>query len=212
MNSQISIPTEHGPLYGQLLLPPSARGLVLLARAGSGPEFTDAALAVILHRVGLASLAIDLLTHQENRFPDAQHNVSLHAKRLLDCLMFAKRQALNEALASLPIGLYGSGSTSPVVVRIAALRDNDISAVVCRGGLIDQAGILYLRSLAAPLLVLVEANDEALIASTRRALQEISCRKELKPVADSGKDLATSDAFAVVAHETAQWFAQQWFV
>lgn len=227
MNSQIAIHTEHGPLYGQLLLPPDARGLVVLAHAGtaleSGTIIRDAsetntelpspnhdeALAVFLHRAGLASLTINLVTQQENRFPDARNNVPLHAKRLLDCLAFAKRQLLNDELTAFPIGLCGSDTTSPVVVRIAALRDNDISAVVCRGGLIDLAGTLYLHSLAAPLLMLVGGYDEHLIVSSRRALKEVSAHKEMKLIPDSNSDFATSSAFGVMAQETVRWFVQQ---
>jgi hypothetical protein len=98
----------------------------------------------------------------------------------------------NEELTTLPIGLCGSGPTSPVVVRIAALRDNDIAAVVCRSGLIDLAGTLYLHSLAAPILMLVGANDEHLVASNRRALKEASCHKEMKLILGCGSDFATT--------------------
>ena len=62
-------------------------------------------------------------------------------------------------LQTLPIGLYAANATSPVAVRVAAQRDHDIAAIVCRGGLIDLAGMLYLRSLESPLLMLVEETD-----------------------------------------------------
>jgi hypothetical protein len=83
-------------------------------------------------------------------------------------------------LPTLPIGLCASGEGSPVALRAAAVRDHDIFAVVCRGGLIDLAGMLYLRSLTSPLLVLVAADDERVAASNRRALRELRCDKELK--------------------------------
>lgn len=212
MNTQISIHTEHGPLHGQLLLPEDARGLVVLAHAESGHDAlhkpNDAALAEAFHRAGLATLNIDLLTHQEYRFPDAENNVPLLSRRLLECLTLAKRQVaetLSDAV-SLPIGLCGAGHSSPVVVRVAALRDHDISAVVCRGGLIDLAGTLYLRSLEAPLLMLVGSHDRHQVDSSRRALQEVTCRRELKVIPDSGSDFASLPAFQAMAHAAAQWF------
>jgi hypothetical protein len=209
--------TEHDPLHGQWLLPPDARGLVLLVRIGINAEFSlstepntgEEVLAAVLQSAGLASLTIDLLTQKESRFIGVSNNVPLHTKRLLDALMRVKQHLQNEGLMTLPIGLCGSGPSSPVVVRVAALRDNDIAAVVCRGGLIDRAGSLYLHSLVAPILLLVGEEDKTLIASSQRALQEISCRKALKLVAGSDSDFASTSALAVMADEAAQWFAQQ---
>lgn len=212
MNSQVSIHTEHGPIYGQLLLPENARGLVVLAHAESGHDAlhksNDTALANAFHRAGFASLTIDLLSHQEDRFPDAASNVPVLSRRLLECLTLAKRQIAEKLtdVFSLPIGLCGSGHSSPVVVRVAALRDHDIAAVVCRGGLIDLAGTLYLRSLEAPLLMLVGTHDQHQVDSSRRALQEVTCRHELKVIPDSGSDFASVPAFQAMAHAAAQWF------
>ena len=213
--------TEHDPLHGQWLLPPDARGLVLLVRIGTSTEFNlstepnpppktgEEELATVLQSVGLASLTIDLLTQKESRFVGVRNNVPLHTKRLLDALTRVKQHLQNEGLITLPIGLCGSGPSSPVVVRVAALRDNDIAAVLCRGGLIDRAGSLYLHSLVAPILLLVGAEDKTLIASSQRALQEISCSKALKLVAGSDSDFASTSALAVMADEAAQWFVQQ---
>lgn len=207
MNSRISLHTDHGPLTGELTIPPQSRGLVILAHAGTDPDMCpdahpgqeEAAFATILRRAGLATLTIDLLTHQEDRFPDAHSNVPLLAKRLLDCLNFLKRQSPDE-LAALPIGLCGSGFSSPAVLRVAALRDKDILAVVCRGGLIDLAGVLYLHSLQAPILILADADNPHLAASNNRALQEISCRKELSLLH------STPDTHDRAAHEAERWF------
>lgn len=92
----------------------------------------------------------------------------------------------------------------------ALQRDHDIAAIVCRGGLIDLAGILYLRSLASPLLLLHEQSDVQHIASNRRALQEVRCPCGLRIIADIGFDFAVSPGFdcpkyiAVVSRQTEQ--------
>jgi hypothetical protein len=224
MRSRLSVHTAHGPIHGVLDHPPNARGLVVLARAGryldAAEESTEQALVAAFLQASLAAFTIDLLTHQEDRFPDAHNNVPVLSRRLLDCLALAKRQLANEALietadfasklltelqtelrTELPIGLCGAGPTSPVVVRVAALRDHDISAAVCRGGLIDLAGTLYLRSLQAPLLLLVDAADPHLLANSRRALQEVSCPCELKSV-------ASASGLEPMVHDAARWFTQ----
>jgi hypothetical protein len=109
-------------------------------------------------------------------------------------------------LQSQPIGLCAANATSPVVVRVAALRDHDIAAVVCRGGLIDLAGMLYLRSLKSPLLMLVEEIDTQRVASSQRALQEVAGVKQLKLIPEIGIDFATSSGFEAAAVEALQWF------
>lgn len=204
----ISIHTEHGSLHGLLVLPPEACALVVLAHAGATPDAHDKALASTLRQAGLATVVVDLLTHQEDRFADVHNNVPLLAKRLLDCLALIKRQMQNDELPALPIGLYGTDTTSPVVIRVAALRDHDIVAVVCRGGLIDLAGMLYLRSLESPLLVLAGEADGTLLASNRRALKEMACRTVLELIPETAGITAPTSAVDAVASRIAHWFGE----
>ena len=207
-HTPISIDTGHGPLHGVLTLPAQISALVVLSHAGPTPEARADALASVLRHAGLGTLTIDLLTASEGRFADNQHNIPLLARHLLDALGLIKRRMLLAELPTLPIGLCAAGDCSPAALRVAALRDHDIFAVVCRGGLIDLAGMLYLRSLASPLLILVGENDERVAASNRRALRQLACGKELKrlPPAVDSPDPALADE--LVARETAQWFVQ----
>ncbi|WP_300335915.1 hypothetical protein [Accumulibacter sp.] len=204
----ISIDAGHGhePLHGLLSLPARPSALIVLSHAGRTPEKRDEMLAMALRHAGVGALTIDLLTPAEERFADNHHNVPLLARRLLDALALIKRQMRDEQLPALPIGLCAAGDCSPVVLRVAALRDHDIFAIVCRGGLIDLAGMLYLRSLASPLLVLVNADDENVVASNRRALRELSGRKELKRLPGSVGAPDSAAAGEWVAGEAAHWF------
>jgi pimeloyl-ACP methyl ester carboxylesterase len=205
-STPILIHTEHGPLHGQLILPADARGLIILAHAGANPESHDEALGVILRHNGFATLQLDLLPYSEERFDDVHNNVSLLAKRLLGALSMVKREMQNEVMPTLPIGLCAADHASPVVVRAAAQRDHNIAAVVCRGGLIDLAGMLYLRSLESPLLVLVGEKDGTLITSSQRALKEVSCNKALQIIPDTESTFATKTAFDAAAHWIVRWF------
>ena len=205
----LSIPSEHGPLLGQLDLLPKSHGLVVLAHAAVALDQREDIVAAILHDAGLSTLNVDLLSRQEEHFADVHHNVPLLAKRLLDFLALLKTRMLLGEIASQPLGLHGSHATSPVVVRVAALRDHDIAAIACRDGLIDLAGMLYLRSLESPLLLLVEESDEQHIASNRRALQEVRCPSELTLVPEIGLDFATSPGLQFAAAEAARWFVSR---
>lgn len=207
-DTQISIHTGHGLLHALLTERADACGLVVLAHAGTLPDAHDDALADALRDAGMSTLVIDLLTHREERFADAHNNVPLLAKRLLECLTLIKRQMLNEELPPLPIALCAAGAVSPVVIRVAGLRDHDIAAVACRGGLIDLAGMLYLRALKAPLLVLLGEKDGALLASNRRALDEVACTKRLEIVAASDSSFDSTSAGATVSGKVTDWFAE----
>lgn len=175
----IAIATAHGRLYGTLSLPAQARALVLLAQCTPAPEICHGALRTALHAQAVGTVALDLLTGSEDRFADLPHDVSLLSRRLLDGLARLKQQKLLGELPPLPMGLYGSGDCSPVVLRVAALRDDDVSALVCHNGLIDLAGLLYLRTLAAPLLVLLDDDEPSRERSNRRALEQVSSVREL---------------------------------
>ncbi len=89
----------------------------------------------------------------------------------------------------------------------ASLRDHDIVAIVCHGGLIDLTGMFYLHSLESPLLMLVEKNDTARIASSKQALQEIRCRTEIKLIAEIGFDYTLSLGFDQAAQASVNWFS-----
>jgi putative phosphoribosyl transferase len=203
----IALAAGQGSLQGLLTLPERLSALVVLTHAGPAPAACDDALALILQHAGIGTLTLDLLTPAEERFADLQHNVSLLARRLLDGLALLKQRMLLGELPTLPIGLSAAGDCSPVVLRVAALRDHDIYALVCRGGLIDLAGVLYLRALASPLLLLVDEDDERSTMSNRRALRELACPNELRPLATkAADDPASPAAFAAIARATALWF------
>ena len=202
----VSLASEHGLLHGQLDFLPGAAGLVVLADAAEALDARENLLAGVFRRAGLSTLTVDLLSRREERYADVHNNVPLLAKRLLEFLGLLKHRTELGELESQPIGLYAANATSPVVVRVAALRDHDIAAIVCRGGLIDLAGMLYLHSLVSPLLLLVEEGDEQHYASGSRAMRELRCAHELKRVPEIGVDSASSAGLARVADEAARWF------
>ncbi|MCM8594519.1 hypothetical protein [Accumulibacter sp.] len=204
----LAIDVAQGLERAELGLPERAGALVILAHAGGSPETRNDALAVILRHAGIGTLTIDLLSVAENRFANVRSNVPLLTRRLLDGLSQVRLRMLLGEVPPLPIGLCASGECSPVALRVAAQRDQDIYAIVCRGGLIDLAGTVYLRALASPLLVLGDANDEPGTASNRRALAEVGCTRRLTIVPGSAAAPASAAVFESVARETACWFVE----
>lgn len=208
----LSLPCVQGPaharLHGQLNLLPTSPGLVVLAYAAPALDAREHVLAGILRHAGLSTLAIDLIAREEEHYADLHNNVPLLARRLVDVLDLIKTRMLMGELQTLPFGLCAAHATSPVAVRVAALRDHDIAAVVCRGGLIDLAGLLYLRTLEAPLLQLVEENDAAQLAAARRAQKELQALSTVRTIPEIGFEIAGSAGFEAAARETTQWFCK----
>lgn len=206
LGTPFSVHSEHGMLHGQLALLPDAPGIVVLVHDTRALDERDNSMAAFFRHAGLSTLGVDLLAASEERFTDIHNNVSLLSKRLLAFLTQLKNRMMMGELRPQPFGLFAANTTSPVAIRLASLRDHDIAAIVCRGGLIDLAGVLYLRALESPLLMLAEETDPQHIASSRRALQEVRCPKALKTIPEIGIDYAASEGFNVWAHESVQWF------
>lgn len=202
----VTIDTEHGALHGELTLVPLAPGMIVLTHAGAALDQREHFLAAQFVQAGFSTLTVDLLAHQEDHFPDIHNNVPLLAHRLLTFLGLLKTRMQIGEIPATPIGLYAAQNTTPVVIRVASLRDHDIAAIVCRGGLIDLAGVLYLKSLECPLLLLHEQSDHAHAASNQRALCEVSSTHKLIAIGDIDVEFSVSPAFKEVVFEATQWF------
>lgn len=204
-NSALIIPAEHGSLHGSLTLFPGAPGIVVLVHAALAQNADDSMLAEGLRQAGLSTLTIDLIAPEEEHFPDLRNNVPLLAKRLLLFLNQIRHRMLTGEITTQPLALYAINDTSPVIVRIASQRDHDIAALVCRGGLVDRAGMLYLRSLESPLLLLHTPSETHHIEGNRRALREIHSPHELRVVPEIDAQTATSSGAEITLEETITW-------
>ena len=168
MNRHIILHTPHGTLHGHLERPELPRGLILLARAHLGTA--DAVIEAGLAACGAAILTMELLSAQEIQFADATHNVPRLTERLLDILNLIRNDGDMEQL---PLGIYVVGDIAPAAIRAAAQRDTQVRAIACHGGLIDRAGGQALDLLLAPLLMLLDADDNAGMTASRRAASHL---------------------------------------
>lgn len=170
----ISLRTPHGPLIGHLVCPEYAWALILMPQTGTHPAHVAVHAGLEAHNVAL--LQIELLTSHEARFPDKSENTPLLAERLTTVLDFVRNDGDTE---NLPLGIFAADQLAPVAVRAAARRDQVVGALVTAGGFIDRAGREYLRALAAPLQVLLQAEDTVTVTSTRHAFLDLRAPHEL---------------------------------
>ena len=182
MNRTLAIHTPHGSLHGHLELPENPKGLILLARAHHAP--VDAIITANLAARGYAILSMELLTLQETQFADATQNVPRLSQRLLDILDLIRHDG---DMQEHPLAIFASGDATPAAIRAAAQRDTQVKVVAGHGGIIDRAGLEGLKLLAAPLMMLFDADDNiGKIAFERAApyLNVVHERHELNPGED----------------------------
>lgn len=173
MIRHITLHTPSGSLHGQLERPDNPRGLIVLARSHHLP--VDTMISANLAARGYAILSMELLTAHELQFVDATQNVPRLAQRLIEILDLARHDG---DMQELPLGIFASGEIAPAAIRAAAQRDTQVRAVACHGGLIDRAGAQALELLVAPLLMLIDAEDDTALAAYRRAAAHLRCVHE----------------------------------
>jgi hypothetical protein len=170
MNRYITLQTPHGSLHGQLERPDSPRGLLLIARAHH--TASDAIIAGNFAELGYATITMELLSAQEMQFVDATQNVPRLTQRLIDILDLIRNDGDMEQL---PLAIFTTGDVAPATIRAAAQRDAQVMALACHGGLIDRAGVQALELLAAPLLMLLDADDSLGQTAYQRAVSHLRC-------------------------------------
>lgn len=193
-------------LPGALHLPEHPIGVVLFVTPTDGVSAAGPAeLEQRLWQARVATVDIALLEPEAAHFADAVTHLPLLAERLLAVIRHLTRLMESDAIPTLPIGLFAVGDATPVAVRAAAVRDTAIAALVCVGGLVDLAGLQYLRELKAPLLMLVAPDDHTAASNLARARPLIPGRTETHPLACHPlPGAATSD----IVEPATTWFRQ----
>lgn len=182
MQSEITIPVEGDHTCATLSVPRHARGLVLFAHGSGSSRHSprNRAIAAALEDGGLATLLVDLLTPEEDRFDQStrelRFDIALLAARVLEAIAWAEREAAN-----LPLGLFGASTGAAAALTAAAERPDVVRAVVSRGGRPDLAG-RALADVRAPTLLIVGGADTEVLGLNRAALASLSCTKELAVV------------------------------
>jgi|UPI000491C3ED putative phosphoribosyl transferase len=196
----VDVPTRHAPMAALLALPPNARAMVAFAHAGSGGrnDPRNHRLATALHRAGLGTLLLDLLTEDEGRNQHNAFDIAMLARRLRAASAWLRRET------GLPVS-YCAMDTGAGAALAAAAGDDDIRAVVCVGGRPELAGPSALARIHAPSLFVVGALDTRLLGCTRLAADWMHCHHRVEVVPGAGHLFTEPGALDVVAELTRDW-------
>ncbi len=195
-------------LEGNLSLPDHAIALVLFAHGSGSSRHSPRNQFVerTLNNAGLATLLFDLLTPEEEsidaRTAEFRFNLGLLAERLVHATKWAKQQ---EQMRDLLIGYFGSSTGGGAALVAAAEIQQDVVAVVSRGGRPDLAAGA-LPKVQAPTLLIVGGNDDVVIALNEQARDRMSCEVKLEIVPGATHLFEEPGALEQVAKLASDWF------
>lgn len=197
-------------VHGDLTVPDAASGLVLFAHGSGSSRFSprNRKVADGLVDAGLATLLMDLLSEEEDRV-DRLHrrhrfDIALLARRL-DAAM--EKSALDEAVAHLPLGLFGASTGAAATLVAAADRPGRVRALVSRGGRPDLAGAALDR-VRCPTLLIVGGRDDIVVDLNRRAGRRLGAIAEVAIVPAATHLFEEPGALSRVIVLAREWFLE----
>jgi putative phosphoribosyl transferase len=206
----VLIPVDHGELQGDLYVPADAFGLVIFAHgSGSGRHSPrNRYVARVLQEHSFGTLLLDLLTvveeQTESPAGELRFNIGLLAERLLRAAIWTRQHRF---ISLLPIGYFGASTGSAAALVAAALKPEDVKAIVSRGGRPDLAGP-YLSRVQAPTLLIVGGDDPFVIRLNEEAMQHIAVERKLEIIPGATHLFEEPGALEKVAELATDWFGR----
>jgi dienelactone hydrolase len=189
---------------GVLRVPNAPAGLVIFAHGAGSSRLSprNGFVADRLARRGLASLLFDLLSEDEARDRANVFDIPLLGARLAAAIRWGRS---DPTLAALPVGLFGASTGS--AAALVASTEEEVAAIVSRGGRPDLAGDA-LPMVTAPTLLIVGGADTAVIGLNCEAARHLRCIRRLEIVPGATHLFEEPGALDLVAGLAADWFAR----
>ena len=191
-------------------VPDQPTGVVLFVQGSDASRHSprNRYIAEVLTQRKLAILLIDLLTPQEQVVDREtvryRFDIPLLADRLLRLIQWVRDRP---EVATLPIGLFGTGTGGSAALYVAGERPTSIAAVVSRAGRPDLVGPA-LTDVTAPTLLIVGSRDIVVARINREALAWMPGVVSLGVIPDATHLFAEPGALEDVAARAADWFTQ----
>lgn len=204
----VQIPAGPVHMEGMLDWPAQPLAVILFAHGSGSSRFSprNGYVAAQLHKAGMATLLIDLLSPEEDQDSNARFDIALLTDRLATAAAWLRRQP---ASAALPLGLFGASTGAAAALRVAAgARNGAVGAVVSRGGRPDMAGPDALQRVASPTLLIVGGNDDVVLELNREAFAQLHCQKELSIVPLATHLFEEAGTLEEVARLATAWFTR----
>ena len=204
--STVRIPADAVELDGELIVPPSATGVVLFAHGSGSSRFSprNGYVAKVLQQRGIGTLLFDLLTREEDQTYETRFDIALLTRRLLSATAWLQTSAQTKALK---LGYFGASTGAAAALQAAAEMGSQVAAVVSRGGRPDLAGAAALGRVSAPTLLVVGGADYGVIELNQQAHALMHCQKKLTLIPGATHLFEEEGTLEQVAGAAADWFA-----
>jgi len=207
-DNEITISLPGVQLGGELNIPDNALGLVIFAH-GSGSSRKSPRnqyVARILRQHGMGTLLFDLLTAEEELLDSQTGRLRFNIPFLAGRLLQITRWALDRGTTGdMKVGYFGASTGAAAALVAAAEIQDEISAVVSRGGRPDLAGDA-LERVTAPTLLIVGGEDKVVIELNEEAFTRLKCERELRIVPGASHLFEEPGKLEIVAQMAAEWF------
>ena len=206
--TEAQIPVGRAVLSGNLTVPENAEALVLFAHGSGSSRHSprNQFVARLLNRASLGTLLFDLLTPEEEALDiytrEHRFNIGLLAERLAHATKWTRQQ---KETRDLHIGYFGSSTGAAAALVGAAELQQNVGAVVSRGGRPDLAGVA-LPSVKAPTLLIVGGNDDIVIELNEMARDQMRCEVKLEIISGATHLFEEPGALEQVAKLASDWF------
>lgn len=191
---------------GELVIPPSPRGAILLVD-GDSRENVRGRTADLAQRLRAARYATLIVQ------PVLRRGLALVSKdELSEMALVAERIVIganvvinHHQIGSLPLGYFALGVGCAPTMIAAAQSPGLVRAIVCSGGRPDLAGI-SLHRIVSPSLFLVPADETDLFEMNRWASRRLSCTNRLDVVERHFSDTPSDADLGEVSKRASRWF------
>ena len=189
-------------LVGTLSVPERTKGLILFSHGSGSSRHSPRNLFVanVLNEANFATLLLDLLTPEEERYRNNVFNVELLANRLHR----ATRQFRDDYSW---IGYFGASTGAAAALWAAGEPNANIAALISRGGRPDLAWD-RLELVNAPTLLIVGGQDSAVLDLNRLAKAQLRCPSELAVISNATHLFEEPGALLAVAELARDWFSR----
>lgn len=199
-------------LPGIIRIPENAQGMVLLAHGSRNipAERYNDDFAPLFHTSGLATLAVELITEEEDALDKEsgyfRNNVSILEQRIIGIASWLTETPETQNYS---IGYFGVGTTGAAALMAASERPDLVHAIASCGGHVEEVSS-YLSSVLAPTLFIVGEQDTQGTEAYQKALAALATPldvdKRIETIA--GVTQLLPDKLQDVAQLATTWFAR----
>ncbi|MFJ8079244.1 phosphoribosyltransferase family protein [Streptomyces sp. NPDC096205] len=197
---ELEVPLDGVRLAARFALPGGAPAVVVFAHGSGSSRHSprNQYVATELNRAGLGTLLLDLLTEDEEGDRANVFDTLLLARRLRGTADWLRREA------GLPVSYFGASTGAAACLEAAA--DDDVLAIVSRGGRPDLASAATLARVRAPTLLVVGSLDKQVLSLNRLAADRLHCEHRLAVVPGATHLFTEPGTLDTVAELARDWF------